>query len=475
MRFQLGDGLRQRLEGECFGGQLGGFLGGDHRGRRGDTRGRVGREQRRRHHAAEVLHREQQVVGHQGGLLQHVAQLADVAGPAMARQQLERIGVEALVRQAAAPRDVVGQRLDQRLEVAHALAQRGQADGQHVEAVVQVGTEGARGHHRGQLAAGGRDDAHVDALHVVAAERLHLLLLQHAQQLGLQGARHVADLVEEQRAAVGELELAVAALAIRAGVGAGGHAEELGLEQRVGDGGDVHAHERPRGAHARRVDGMREQLLAGAGLAGEQHRAVGLRHAPRLALHFHRRRAGADEAGHGVLRPALRRELLARLVELALQAAELGDERLHRRLGMVEQHHAHGTDHVAGRIAQRQAADEEGAGLVGEQVHQDGLAALDHLRHQRVRHHLLDAPAHEVGLLVAQRRQEALVAVADPHDAVAAVDHHHAHRRAGEGVEHALRGQLQQAVGVGRQGRGKSGLRGLWHGGGQSMSGLQTL
>jgi hypothetical protein len=53
------------------------------------------------------------------------------------------------------------------------------------------------------------------------SRRLDLLLLQDAQELGLQGWRHVADLVEEEGAAVGQLELAAAALAVGAGVGPG--------------------------------------------------------------------------------------------------------------------------------------------------------------------------------------------------------------------------------------------------------------
>ena len=39
-----------------------------------------------------------------------------------------------------------------------------------------------------------------------------LAVLEHAQQLGLHGRRHVADLVEEERAAVGLLEAAAAPL-----------------------------------------------------------------------------------------------------------------------------------------------------------------------------------------------------------------------------------------------------------------------
>ena len=44
------------------------------------------------------------------------------------------------------------------------------------------------------------------AARAVVADALELALLEHAQQLGLQLERDLADLVEEERAAVGELE-----------------------------------------------------------------------------------------------------------------------------------------------------------------------------------------------------------------------------------------------------------------------------
>ena len=40
----------------------------------------------------------------------------------------------------------------------------------------------------------------------VAAHALELLLLEHAQELGLQGGRDLSDLVQEERAAVRQLE-----------------------------------------------------------------------------------------------------------------------------------------------------------------------------------------------------------------------------------------------------------------------------
>ena len=69
------------------------------------------------------------------------------------------------------------------------------------------------------------------ALHRLgAANRPELALLQHPQQLGLQPQRHLADLVEQDRAAVRQLEQALAPGA-RAGERAALVAEELGLQE----------------------------------------------------------------------------------------------------------------------------------------------------------------------------------------------------------------------------------------------------
>ena len=54
-------------------------------------------------------------------------------------------------------------------------------------------------------------------------------------------------------------------------------AEQLALEQRRGNRGAVDGDERPVAARAQRVERAREQLLAGAALAAQQHRGVGRR------------------------------------------------------------------------------------------------------------------------------------------------------------------------------------------------------
>ena len=96
----------------------------------------------------------------------------------------------------------------------------------------------------------GGDDPHVDLARLRRPDALELAFLQHAQQLGLHVGGQVADLVEEQRAAVGQLEAALARRH-RAGERAALVPEQLALDQRRRQRGAVHAHERPPAAALR--------------------------------------------------------------------------------------------------------------------------------------------------------------------------------------------------------------------------------
>ena len=89
-----------------------------------------------------------------------------------------------------------------------------------------------------EVAVGGGDDADIDLDRLGAADAVDLALLDGAQQLGLQADVHLADFVEQQRAAVGFLELADAA-GDGAGEGALLMAEQFALQQVLRDGGAV--------------------------------------------------------------------------------------------------------------------------------------------------------------------------------------------------------------------------------------------
>ena len=122
-------------------------------------------------------------------------------------------------------------------------AQRRQRDGIDGQPIVEVLAEAPGLDLRHQVAVGGGDDAHVGVLRAHLADALVAPLLQHAQQLALQLQRQLADLVEEQRAAVGGLE-APHAIARRARKRAAHVAEQLALRQLARDGGAVQLDER---------------------------------------------------------------------------------------------------------------------------------------------------------------------------------------------------------------------------------------
>ena len=124
-----------------------------------------------------------------------------------------------------------------------------------------------------QVAVAGGDQAHVDLDRAGAADPVDLALLDRAQQLGLQAGVHLADLVEQQRAAARLLELADPPGG-RAGEGALLVAEQLGFQQVLRDRGAVDRDERPFRAAAVAMHVACEHLLAGAALAGDQHAGV---------------------------------------------------------------------------------------------------------------------------------------------------------------------------------------------------------
>ena len=157
--------------------------------------------------------------------------------------------------------------------VAGTLRKRGDFHDDFGEAVIEILAEAAVGDHRVEVLVGGADDPRVDGDRLAAADALDHPLLEEAQQLDLKRQRDVADLVEEQGAALGQLDLADVRLD-RAGERAALVAEQLGLEQVFGDRGAVDGDELALAA-ALLVHGAGEQFLAGAAGAEQHHRDVG--------------------------------------------------------------------------------------------------------------------------------------------------------------------------------------------------------
>ena len=115
---------------------------------------------------------------------------------------------------------------------------------------------------------------------LITPDSLEPPLLEHAQQLHLHRHGDIADLVEEQGPPVGQLEPPLA-LGRRAGERALLMAEQLALEQRLGQRRAVDGHERPGTVSGRRLmDRLGDLLLAGPRLSLDQDGGRGLRDVP---------------------------------------------------------------------------------------------------------------------------------------------------------------------------------------------------
>src|SRR5207248_11064836 len=154
---------------------------------------------------------------------------------------------------------------DEERDVVPALPERRDGERHHLEPLVEVLAEAACGDLRGEIAVRRGEDAGPYRDPLDAANPLELALLQDAKELRLQVLGKLADLVEEEAAVVGELELPDLGRH-RAGEGALLVAEQLALEERVDDGGAVDGDERPR-CRAVAVDDPGDELLARSALS----------------------------------------------------------------------------------------------------------------------------------------------------------------------------------------------------------------
>ena len=132
-------------------------------------------------------------------------------GHRYARSASKTAVVDPLRPEVVAAAELVDEVLGERPDVLGPLPQRRHADRHDAQPVVEVLAEPLLRHQRRQVLVGGRDDADGHVARLLAADALELPFLQHAQQLGLRRLVQVAHFVEEDGAAVGQLELAAPA------------------------------------------------------------------------------------------------------------------------------------------------------------------------------------------------------------------------------------------------------------------------
>src|ERR1019366_4613147 len=211
------------------------------------------------------------------GALNHVFQFAHIARPVILQQRTQGFGSYAQ-RQALIFFGKLGNEvLHEHRNVILALAQRRQVNGDHVETVEQIVAELAVLYLLLEIDVSGGDNAHVHLYLAHSAQVHELAVLQHAQDLGLRLQVHGANLIKEQRPAIGHLEQAFLA-GDGAGEGAFDVAEERGLQQVRWHRTGVHRDERAVAARRVHVNGFGDQLFARTALALQQHGGTAGRH-----------------------------------------------------------------------------------------------------------------------------------------------------------------------------------------------------
>ena len=175
--------------------------------------------------------------------LNAVAQFTHVARPQVIEQRLLGTRRQYLLRPRILLRDVAQEAPRVPENILGALAQRGHTQMHDVHAVEQVLAKRSLLDQLFQVAMGGTDEAEIHGNALLATEPRDGPLLQHTEQLDLHCQRHVANFVQEQRAASGLFQQSVLE-SHRTGKGSPLVPEQLRLQQVLRDSAAVHGDER---------------------------------------------------------------------------------------------------------------------------------------------------------------------------------------------------------------------------------------
>ena len=212
----------------------------------------------------------------------HVPELADVPGPVVRQQRLHQVRRQLRHGHSVQTPVMFEEVLHQQRNVLLPLAQGRNRDVNDVEPVIQVLPErpGSNLLQEVTVGRGHEPDVH-RRMPLIGPDALNFAGLQEPQEQGLHAQAHLADLVHEQRSAVGQLQHA-RPVAKGAGEAAARMAEQLRLEERLRDTGTVEGDERGLRAPAGPVQPMGDDFLADPALSSNQHFGVGTRRVPNV-------------------------------------------------------------------------------------------------------------------------------------------------------------------------------------------------
>ena len=138
--------------------------------------------------------------------LDHVLELTHVSRPVVALQLVHDAGGNRLDRFALRLRVALDEGARQNRNIVPSLPEGGHGYGKDMEAEEQVFAKPTGFDLLLEVPVGGGEDPHVYLQRLITADALELALLENAKEFSLKLERQLADLVEKDRAAVGELE-----------------------------------------------------------------------------------------------------------------------------------------------------------------------------------------------------------------------------------------------------------------------------
>src|SRR5215471_7902620 len=211
----------------------------------------------------------------------HVFQLSDISRPGISGQPPHRGGWNTLDAASDSACIAADKVMHEHRDIIRALTQWRHQDGKNVESVEQIAAELALRDRLAEITVGRGNHTNINPDRGAAANALELLFLEHAQQLDLYVRWKLADLVEEDRTAVGQFESSHA-LVRGPGKSALLVAEEFAFDKTGREHGAVDLDQWPVTAGTSGMYRTCNQLLTGSSLAQDQDRRIGGRNQPGL-------------------------------------------------------------------------------------------------------------------------------------------------------------------------------------------------
>ena len=187
--------------------------------------------------------------------------------------------------------------VQQRRNVLRTLAQRGQVDPHDVQAMIEVAAEFSQPDHVRQVLVRSGQKARIDLHRHRLAHGHYFMLLQHAEELGLQGKRKLADFIEKDRSSLRRPEHAEHGL-FGARERPAHVAEKLAFKETLADACAIDRNKRPLRAMTLGKQPPGDQLLSRAAFTFNQNAAVGGGHLVHKLQHITNRLGNAHDNGH---------------------------------------------------------------------------------------------------------------------------------------------------------------------------------